>query len=108
MGAKRFGAVDLVPATFASVAKGEEGFDSTIVVVFVNRSAEPKYVDLVYVLDVETPMVRPQDFLLFNKILPGGETLEVKGIALEQGFQLLVRANDGAVGAIAYGFKEEI
>jgi len=104
MPAKRFGAVALTADTPAVLATGTADTDSTVTLVVNNHSGLTATVLVGYQTGSDTPtgadLVRPP-----QQVSAGGH-LEIKGIALEEGYKLVVEVNIASLTAIAYGFYD--
>jgi len=105
MASRRFGATIVSPGTDAIIMSGQAGYDSTVVVNIANQGTAATNVFVAYMDSTDLNDLSTEDYLVYNKQLGPGNSLEFKGIAVEAGHSIVVRTDTHPVSAIAYGFE---
>jgi len=105
MAAKRFGATIVTAGNQEILMSGQVGYDSTVVVNIANQGTGPTNVFVAYMDSTDLNDLSTEDYLVYNKALGPGQSIEFKGIAIEEGHSVVVRTDLQAISAIAYGFE---
>lgn len=108
MAIRKFGSIDLVAQDYQVLFTGRAGFDTTANIHICNRSNTDARFYVAYVNSNDIYDVLPQDHIYFNKLLVANDTIELRGVAVEQNCSIIVMSDTNNVGAIAYGVEEEI
>lgn len=107
MGARRFNATIVNIGEELILMSGQTGFDSTVTVMIANQGLGTANIFLAYIDSTDINDLSTEDYLVYNKSLSPGNTLEFKGIAVEQDHSLVVRSDVAPVSAIAFGYENE-
>lgn len=108
MAIKKFGSIDLVAQSYQVLFTGRPGYDTTANIHICNRNNVDARVYVAYINSNDVFDVLPQDHIHFNKLLVANDTMELRGVAVEQNCSIIVMSDNDNVGAIAYGVEEEI
>jgi hypothetical protein len=106
MSAKLFGKAVLEANTPFVVAAGAPNSDSTVVVTVCNHTATEANVRIGY----SENQCYPQTDELIRPVrtIDANDYYEIRGIALEEGYNIVVMSDVAGVSVIAYGFVEGV
>ena len=105
MGAKRFGAVVTTPGVNTLIMTGQSGKDSIVVLNIANQGATPTAVRVAYMSGNVVASITNADYLVYDYMINNGDFLQLKGIAVEAGYSLVVLSVTNPVSAVAYGME---
>lgn len=103
MGAKRFGAVLVQPTISTIVANGVAGKDSVVVLNIANLGATSTDISIAYMYGNVTANLSNSEYLVYEYQLNSSDYFQLKGIALEAGYSLVVESSTQQVSAVTYG-----
>lgn len=105
MGAKRFGAALVTPAVNTLVMTASVGTDSVVVLHVANQGSLATKINVAYMPGNVVSAISNEDYIVFNKEVAAGDFLQVKGIAVEAGYSIVVSSDVSTVSAVAYGME---
>lgn len=107
MPAVRFGSVAIEAGVPTVVVSGENNTDATVNLTICNHANTGAQVQVFYT-NQTCCVPSDADSLRPMSTIPGHGFMEIRGIALQENFYLVVRTASESVTAIAYGYEEGI
>lgn len=108
MGAKRFGAILVQPNVSTIVMTGQPGKDNVIVVNIANQGTGTTNISVAYMSGNVTANLNNSEYLIFNYALNQSEFLQLKGIAVEEGYSIVVKTSTHPVSVVTYGMSNPV
>ncbi|TXH54036.1 MAG: hypothetical protein E6Q97_11780 [Desulfurellales bacterium] len=100
----RLGAVDLAATTNTTVYAGPaSGKVGTVTVSLCNRNSTPVRIRLALATSSSPGAA---EWVWYDKLIPGNESIERTGIAVDNGKQVVAYSDVANVSVVAYGFEE--
>ena len=107
MPAKRFGASILIANRPVIIAVAEAS-DTTVVVSFFNKNAQPVDLSLALAFGSAITDVKAEDWIIDGFVLGSKELFETRPIAVEEQYILVAKSSLSNVNCTAYGFENQI
>lgn len=108
MSFRKLNSIDLNANVYTGLFTGRAGFDTTANIHICNRNTTVARVSIAYVSSTNAADMRPEDHIYFDYLVSANDTMNLRGVAVEQNCTIVVRSDSTNVGAIAYGVEEEI
>lgn len=105
MAAKRFGASLVNPGINTLIMTGQAGTDSVVVLNVANLGSMPTQINIAYMLGNVVSTITNADYLVYKHELVDNSFFQLKGIAVEAGYSLVVFSATEQVSVIAYGME---